>query len=92
MTFGVDYPHHEGTWWVGNGTRDYLRATLGASGVPLHEARMILGQNAAQLWGFDVDALAPIVKRIGPDPDELLTPPLDERYPRGDVHKPLSSV
>ena len=67
-------------------------ATFGASGVPLHEARLILGENAAQLWGFDIDALAPIVARIGPDPDELLTPPLDERYPRGDVHKPLSSV
>jgi predicted TIM-barrel fold metal-dependent hydrolase len=92
MSFGVDYPHHEGTWWIGNGTRDYVRATLGASGVPLDEARMILGQNAASVWGFDLDALAPIVERIGPDPDELLAPPLDERYPRGDVHKPLSSV
>jgi predicted TIM-barrel fold metal-dependent hydrolase len=92
MTFGVDYPHHEGTWHVGEGTRDYLRATFGASGVPLHEARMILGENAAQLWGFDLEALQPVVERIALSPDEVLTPPTENKYPRGDVNKPLSAT
>jgi predicted TIM-barrel fold metal-dependent hydrolase len=92
MAFGVDYPHHEGTWHIAGGTRDYLRATFGASRVPLHEARMILGENAARLWSFDVDALQPVVDRIAPSPDEVLTPPSEDRYPRGDVGKPLSAV
>jgi predicted TIM-barrel fold metal-dependent hydrolase len=91
MTFGADYPHHEGTCWVGDGTRDYVRATFGAAQVPLDEARKILGENAAELWGFDVTALAPVTERVGPSPSELLTPPTDDKYPRGDVHKPLAA-
>jgi len=89
FTFGVDYPHHEGTWWGGNGTRDYLRATFGEVQVPLDETRRMLGGNAAKLWGFDVDKLATIATRIGPTPSEILTPPTEDLFPRGDVHKPL---
>jgi hypothetical protein len=31
----------------------------------------MLGLNAAAVYGFDVDALQPLVDRIGPTPDEL---------------------
>jgi hypothetical protein len=53
---------------------------------------MILGETAAQLWGFDVEALQPVVERIALSADEVLTPPSENNYPRGDVNKPLSAT
>ena len=52
MMFGSDYPHVEGTW---PRTYDWVRATLG--GIPEDEQRLILGANAARLYGFDLDEL-----------------------------------
>jgi predicted TIM-barrel fold metal-dependent hydrolase len=89
MALGMDYPHHEGTWAAGPGTVSYLRATLGAVGVPVDEARQLLGETAATLWRFDVSALAQTVDRIGPSLREVLTPPPNDEFPRGDVNKPL---
>ena len=43
MLLGMDYRHHEGTIAAG-GTTEYLRATLGAAGVPADEARRLLGE------------------------------------------------
>jgi hypothetical protein len=68
---------------------DYLQATLGAAQTPAEDARAMLGENAARLFGFDTKALAPIVERIGPRIDDVLATPTEERFPRGDVHKPL---
>jgi predicted TIM-barrel fold metal-dependent hydrolase len=90
MMVGVDYPHHEGAW--NGGTQNYLQATLGANHVPVGEARQMLGGNAAKVFGFDVDVLAPIVERIGPRPEEILVPPDQDLFPRGDVHKPLGGA
>jgi predicted TIM-barrel fold metal-dependent hydrolase len=90
MMIGVDYPHHEGTW--NGGTQDYIQATLGANEVSVAEARRILGQTAAAVFGFDVDALTPIANRVGPRPEDVLTPPLEDKFPRGDVHKPLGGA
>ncbi|WP_019873796.1 amidohydrolase family protein [Sporichthya polymorpha] len=92
ICIGMDYPHHEGTWGAGPGTTEYLRATLGAAGVAPAEARRMLGENAADLWGFDRPALADLASRIGPDLTELLTPPTEDHFPRGDVHKPLATA
>ena len=39
--------------------------------VPPDEARRILGTTAAGLYGLDVEALAPLVERIGPRVDEV---------------------
>jgi predicted TIM-barrel fold metal-dependent hydrolase len=65
MMFGSDYPHVEGTW---PRTYDWVRATLG--GIPADEQRLILGGNAARLYGFDLDQLDPIAQRVGiPVPD-----------------------
>jgi predicted TIM-barrel fold metal-dependent hydrolase len=88
MMIGTDYPHHEGTW--AHGSIDYLRATLGAAQVPPEDARLMLGLNAARVFGFDVAALEPVAARVGPPLLDILTPPVEEKFPRGDVTKPLS--
>jgi len=90
MMLGFDYPHHEGAWAAGPGLVAYCRATLGAASVPPEEARKLLSENAARVWGFDLDALGAIAGRIGPSMEALLTPPETDEYPRGDVHKPLA--
>ncbi|HEX3611151.1 MAG TPA: amidohydrolase family protein [Sporichthyaceae bacterium] len=92
LCIGMDYPHHEGTWGAGPGTTDWLRATLGAAGVPADEARLMLGGNATKLWGFDADQLAGVASEIGPDLGLVLTPPTEEHFPRGDVHKPIATA
>jgi predicted TIM-barrel fold metal-dependent hydrolase len=90
MMVGVDYPHHEGTW--NGGTQNWFQATLGANEVPEAEARKMLGENAAAVFGFDLEALRPLAERIGPTPTEILTPPTEDLFPRGDVHKPLGGA
>lgn len=92
INIGMDYPHHEGTWGAGPGTIHWLRATLGAAGVPADEARQMLGGNAAALFHFDPGALAPVVDRIGLPLSEILTPPTENHFPRGDVNKPLATA
>jgi predicted TIM-barrel fold metal-dependent hydrolase len=88
MMLGMDFPHHEGT--LVETTEEYLRATLGASQVPLDEARMLLGFNAANVFGFDLDRLLPVAERIGLRPETVLSPPERDLFPRGDVHRPAS--
>jgi predicted TIM-barrel fold metal-dependent hydrolase len=63
IMWGNDYPHHEGTW---PHTEKAMRETFGE--VPESEARLMLGETAAETYDLDVDALAPIVERIGPEP------------------------
>jgi hypothetical protein len=60
--WGSDYPHPEGTW-------PYTRQQLVESfhGVPEDELAAMLGGNAARVYGFDVEKLAPHVARIGPE-------------------------
>jgi predicted TIM-barrel fold metal-dependent hydrolase len=87
MMIGMDFPHHEGT--VVETTEEYLRATFGAERVPLAEAAMMLGETAARVFGFDLDALEPIAARVGLRSENVLTPPERDLFPRGDVHKPL---
>jgi predicted TIM-barrel fold metal-dependent hydrolase len=88
MMFGIDFPHHEGTFHVA-GTPAYLQATFGAAGVPVGEARLMLGQTAAKVFDFDLAKLAPIAERVGPTFEEILTPPAEDLFDRGDVHKPV---
>jgi predicted TIM-barrel fold metal-dependent hydrolase len=66
MMFGSDYPHLEGTW---PRTLQWLQATIG--GIPADEARMILGENAARLYGFDMQSLSALAARVGPSEAEL---------------------
>jgi predicted TIM-barrel fold metal-dependent hydrolase len=66
IMWGNDFPHPEGTW---PDTRAWLRESFWDC--PQGDARRILGRNAAGVYGFDVDALAPLVARIGPLPADL---------------------
>ena len=57
----VDFPHPEGSWPQ---TARFLAESF--HDLPDDELRKMLGGTAAEVYGFDVDALAPIVERIGP--------------------------
>ena len=52
--WGSDFPHDEGTY---PHSRDAIANTF--AGVPEAEVAQMVGGNAAQLYGFDMDALAP---------------------------------
>jgi predicted TIM-barrel fold metal-dependent hydrolase len=92
ICIGMDYPHHEGTWGAGPGTTEWLRATLGATGVPADEARLMLGDNATRLWGFDTRRLREVADSVGPNLLTVLSPPTADFFPRGDVNKPLTTA
>ncbi len=67
MLWGSDYPHYEGTW---PHSRKSIEETL--SGVPDEEVRKILSENAAPLYGFDLDELDAIASAVGPElPSEV---------------------
>ena len=67
--WGSDYPHDEGS---GPFSREHLRQVM--SGIDETEKRKILGENAAALYGFDLEALAPLAEKYGPTVAELAEP------------------
>ena len=69
IMWGTDYPHLEGTQPF---TVEALRATF--ADVPEDEVRAIVGTNAAAVYDFDLDALSPLVDKIGPTVEEVATP------------------
>jgi len=87
MMIGIDFPHSEGAWRYG--TSNYTKATFGAERVPADEARLMLGENAANVFGFDLPALSKIAARIGMDTDDVLTPMDVQPTWRGDLDRPL---
>ena len=66
ILWGNDFPHPEGTWPA---TRAWLQRTF--HDIPIAETRRMVGLAAAEVYGFDVDALRPIADKIGPTPAEL---------------------
>ena len=62
LMWGSDYPHLEGSW---PNTMSSLRETFGA--YPEDETRALLGANAANVYGFDLDQLHSIAAEIGPE-------------------------
>ncbi|MGK2928720.1 MAG: amidohydrolase family protein [Acidimicrobiales bacterium] len=70
--WGSDYPHDEGTHPY---TREHLRSRFAA--VDPSEVKMMLTDNVAKLYDFDVDALAPLGAEYGPTVGEVRTP-IDE--------------
>jgi predicted TIM-barrel fold metal-dependent hydrolase len=70
--WGSDYPHHEGTY---PHTREGLRRAF--AGTDPGELQLVLGANAAALYGFDLSALARIAEGVGPTVEEL-DEPLEE--------------
>jgi predicted TIM-barrel fold metal-dependent hydrolase len=67
--WGSDYPHDEGSHPY---TREHLRARFSA--VEPTEVRQMLAENAAALYDFDLEALAPLAAEIGPTVAEVATP------------------
>jgi len=72
ILWGNDYPHYEGCYPY---SRENMRFAF--ADVPEHEVRMMLGENAAELYGFDLEALRPIAETMDITP-ELVEVPLDE--------------
>ena len=69
---GNDYRHYEGCYPY---SRENMRFAF--SDVAESEVRMMLGENAAALYGFDLDALRLVAERLAITP-ELVREPLDE--------------
>jgi predicted TIM-barrel fold metal-dependent hydrolase len=69
IMWGSDFPHLEGCWPF---SRRHLR--LAFAGVPEDEVRAMVGANAARVYGFDLDVLAPFAARFGPSPAEVAEP------------------
>ncbi|GLW13301.1 hypothetical protein Stsp01_00440 [Streptomyces sp. NBRC 13847] len=69
IMWGSDYPHDEGTHPY---TREALR--LAYAGLPYEEVAALLGTNAARVYGFDLDVLAPLAARVGPAVAEIAEP------------------
>jgi predicted TIM-barrel fold metal-dependent hydrolase len=65
--FGRDYPHPEGTW---PNTADWIRATF--AGVPEHEVRLILGENAIECFDLDRAVVTKLADKIGFRPEDVL--------------------
>jgi predicted TIM-barrel fold metal-dependent hydrolase len=76
IMWGNDYPHHEGSY-----PYTKLAVRLLFSGLPEDEARKVLGTNAAEVYGFDLDALQPIADRIGPTVEEIAIPVSADELP-----------
>ena len=85
ILWGSDYPHNEGTTPQ---SREALRWTF--AHISDEECRKMLAGNAAALYGFDLDALVPVAKRIGPTVEEIHTPlPNPESTPTGQFARPF---
>ena len=66
--FGVDYPHFETIYPA---TFDQVAPLVGEPAITDAELQRILYDNAADLYGFDLDALEPHVERVGFDTSDL---------------------
>ncbi|MCD9622968.1 amidohydrolase family protein [Rhabdothermincola salaria] len=69
IMWGSDYPHNEACSPL---SRESLRRSF--EGWSEGDLRQILAENQAHVYGFDLEALAPIADRIGPTVDEIATP------------------
>ena len=67
--WGSDYPHTEGSYPY---SREALRASF--ADAPESEVRTMLGDTAAHVYGFDLDALDQIAARVGPTVAEIAQP------------------
>ena len=78
IMWGQDYPHIEATYPY---TTEALRNSF--AGVDTDEVARMVGLNAAEVYGFDLDALAPVAERVGPTVGEVAVPleeiPADSR-------------
>ena len=68
--WGSDYPHDEGTCPY---TREHLRQLFHDTD-PRSSCSSCSPANAAALYGFDLDALAPLAAEVGPTVEEIAQP------------------
>jgi hypothetical protein len=61
IMWGNDYPHLEASYPF---SHEALQLTFGA--IDPAEVQAMVGGNAARLYGFDLDALAPVAAVVGP--------------------------
>ncbi|HEY6533701.1 MAG TPA: amidohydrolase family protein [Acidimicrobiales bacterium] len=76
LMWGIDYPHHEGSF-----PYTKLAARLLFSDVPEDEVRQMTSLSAAELYGLDLVALQRIADEIGPTVEEIATPVSVEELP-----------
>ena len=78
IMWGSDYPHKEASF-------PFSLAALRASFAPVDpvEAQAMLGGNAAQAYGFDMDFLAPIAAKVGPAVADVARPLAVGEVPAG---------
>ena len=80
IMWGTDFPHDEGSapWSV-----EALRHTM--HDLPVDECRLMLGETAARLYGFDLGAVEEVAARVGPAIADVHVP-LDQLPPsRGEA-------
>ncbi len=77
VLWGNDYPHYEGTFPY---NLESLRLTF--TGIDEPTRRMILGENAARVYNFDMEALRPLAAKVGPTPEQVNQPLPREEIPR----------
>ena len=69
IMWGADFPHIEGTW---PNTAFAMRDAL--NGCTAEEVKLMCGETAAGVYGFDLDALRPIAEKVSPLLEDVLTP------------------
>jgi len=69
VMWGSDYPHDEGTAPF---TREHFRQVL--AGLSPEQIQQFVGATAAEVYGFDLDALRPAAERFGPTVAEVARP------------------
>ena len=86
IMWGSDYPHKEASYPF---SQEAIR--LSFAGVDPVEVQTMLGGNAAALYGFDLDALRPLAKGIGPPVEEVARPLSPADFPEGSQKCPAFS-
>jgi predicted TIM-barrel fold metal-dependent hydrolase len=83
VMWGSDYPHIEGTF-----PNSVLSLRLALAGIEDRGAvRMMLGETAADLYGFDSEVLCKVADEVGPSMEELREP-----VPESDIPKDTASL
>jgi hypothetical protein len=78
IMWGSDYPHRESSYPF---STEALR--LSFAGIDPVEVQQMLGGNAAQLFGFDLDSLRDAAGRVGPSHEEIGRPLGADEIPSG---------
>ena len=76
IMWGSDFPHLEGCWPY---SKEHLR--LAFAGVDPDDVAAMVGENAAEVYGLDLDVLAPLAAKHGPTVAEVDTPLAIEDIP-----------